>query len=186
MGRAELLTRKINRGFDHLDADGDGVLGEQDHVLMGQRVARALGHAEGSAQEGRIVDGYLRIWREVHLPHVPEGSSGIAKEAFVEATASLADDPGTARAALGGLALAFLEVADVDQDGRISPQEFLAYQRGHFPGLTEADAATAFSHLDVDGDGHLSPDEFVNATVDYWTSSDPDAPGNWWMGDPRA
>ncbi|WP_416968176.1 hypothetical protein [Streptomyces sp. 4F14] len=41
---------KIRAGFDRIDADGDGTLTEHDHVLQGQRVATALGHASGSAQ----------------------------------------------------------------------------------------------------------------------------------------
>jgi hypothetical protein len=61
----DLLTAKINHGFDHLDADGDGQLTEDDHVLMGQRVAASLGHAAGSPAEQQIIDAYLRIWREL-------------------------------------------------------------------------------------------------------------------------
>src|SRR5438445_9959971 len=56
----DLLTAKISYGFDHLDADGDGQLTEDDHVLMGQRVAASLGHASGSPAEQQIIDAYLR------------------------------------------------------------------------------------------------------------------------------
>ena len=38
--------------------------------------------------------------------------------------------------------------------------------------------------LDLDGDGTLSADEFTNAIIEYWTSRDPEAPGNWWTGKP--
>ncbi|RLK61893.1 EF-hand domain-containing protein [Actinokineospora cianjurensis] len=185
MDLGELLTTKIGRGFDHLDADGDGVLDERDHVLMGERVAEALGHVPGSPGERRIVDTYLRIWREVHLPHVPDGETGIARASFITSTGALTGDPETARATLGALAEAFLDLADVDADGTVSPREFLAFQRGHFPNLSAADAAAAFAHLDTDGDGTLSTGEFINATIEYWTSPDPDAPGNWWLGDPH-
>ena len=50
--------------------------------------------------------------------------------------------------------------------------------------LTEADAHEAFVHLDTDGDGLLSAEEFIRATIEFWSSTDPDAPGNWWMGRP--
>ena len=178
-----LLVVKIGRGFDHMDVDGDGLLGEQDHVLMGRRVAAALGHASGSPAEQRIIGTYLRIWRDVHLPHVPAGETGITRDSFIVSTGALANDPVMAEAALGGLAESFLELADIDADGVVSPEEFLAFQRGHFPNLSEEAAATAFAQLDTDGDGHLSAEEFLRAVIEYWTSSDPDAPGNWWMGD---
>ncbi|GGS58353.1 MULTISPECIES: EF-hand domain-containing protein [Actinokineospora] len=186
MTPAELLSTKIQRGFDHLDADRDGWLDEDDHVLMGRRIAESLGHAPGSPEEQRIIDMYLRIWREVHLPHVEPGAPGISRDSFVTSTSALADDPAAAQATLGALAEAFLEIADLDADGTVTFREFLAYQHGHFPGMTETAAQTAFTHLDTDGDGHLSPEEFIRATIEYWTSSDPASPGNWWLGDPVA
>ncbi|MGW3373277.1 EF-hand domain-containing protein [Streptomyces hydrogenans] len=180
----DLLVMKIGHGFDHLDVDGDGLLTEHDHVLCGRRVAAALGHAEGSDGERRIVDAYLGIWRDLHLPHLPEGATAISRKDFITSTAGLAEDPEAAAATVGALARVFLEIADTDRDGRVSPAEFLAFQRGHFPGLTEAEADEAFTHLDTDGDGSLSAEEFVRAITEFWASTDPDAPGNWWMGRP--
>lgn len=185
MTSTDLLTAKIDHGFDHLDADGDGLLTEQDHVLMGRRVAAALGHAPGSDPERRVIDAYLRIWRELHLPHLPEGDTSLSKGRFLESTSSLASDPAAARATVGALAEAFLAVIDADRDGRVGPEEFRVFQTGHFPGLSEAETTEAFTHLDADGDGYLSAEEFVRANVEYWSSTDPDAAGNWLMGRPR-
>lgn len=184
MAAAEMLIAKINYGFDHLDADGDGALTEHDHVLMGQRVAASLGHATGSAEQARIIGAYVRIWRNLHLPHVPAGGTSIGKDDFLRSTLTLAGDPEAAKATVGALAEAFLAIADTDQDGQVGPAEFYKFQTGHFPGLTEADANEAFAHLDTDGDGHLSADEFVRAVIEYWSSDDVDAPGNWWVGKP--
>lgn len=184
MDPSEILVAKINHGFDHLDADGDGALTEHDHVLMGQRVATSLGHPTGSADETRIIDAYVRIWRDLHLPHIPGGGTAITKDQFLDSTLSLAGDPAAAKATVGALAEAFLAIADNDQDGQVSPAEFRAFLAGHFPNLSEADATEAFSHLDTDGDGYLSADEFVRAIIEYWSSDDANAPGNWWMGQP--
>ncbi|MFD6372752.1 EF-hand domain-containing protein [Streptomyces roseolus] len=182
----DFLTAKIERGFDQLDVNGNGVLTEDDHVVMGRRVASSLGHAEDSPEARRIVDAYLGIWREVHQPFLPAGEDGIPRERFVASTRALADSPDVAEATLGRIAETYLRIADIDQDGRVSPAEFLAFQRGHFPGFTEEDAAEAFRHLDTDGDGTLSPAEFTSAVVEFWTSPDPEAAGNWWMGQPVA
>ncbi|MEV5570826.1 EF-hand domain-containing protein [Spirillospora sp. NPDC052269] len=184
MPTADMLTAKISHGFESLDVDGDGRLTEHDHVLMGRRVAASLGHPSGSDAEGQIIDAFLRIWRDLHLPHIPGGGTAITKEQFVVSTRSLAADPAAARATVGALAEAFLDIADTDADGTVGPDEFLVFQRGHFPGVSESDAAEAFRHLDTDGDGLLSSTEFVQAIIEFWSSTDPDAPGNWWMGRP--
>jgi Ca2+-binding EF-hand superfamily protein len=180
----DILTAKINHGFDYLDADGDGQLTEHDHVLMGQRVATSLGHAPGSPSEQQIIEAYLRIWRDLHLPHIPGGGTAISKEQFLESTLTLATDPAAAQVTVGALATAFLAIADTDHDGQISPTEFRAFLGGHFPDLTETDATEAFAHLDTDGDDHLSAQEFTQAIIEYWSSNDPNAPGNWWMDQP--
>ncbi|MFI8521114.1 hypothetical protein ACIGEZ_25335 [Streptomyces sp. NPDC085481] len=60
---------------------------------------------------------------------------------------------------MGRIAEIYLQIADIDRDGRVSPAELLAFQRGHFPGFTEENAAEAFRHLDTDG--WLSPAEFT-------------------------
>ncbi|MFF1511779.1 EF-hand domain-containing protein [Streptomyces sp. NPDC058326] len=184
MASQDFLTAKIEQGFDRLDVNGNGTLTQDDHVEMGRRVASSLGHAEDSPEAERIVLAYTTIWREVHLPFVPAGSPGIPKDRFVASTRTLAENPEAARATLGRLAETYLSIADIDQDGQISPDEFLAFQRGHFPQFTEEEAAEAFGHLDTDGNGMLSPDEFTNAVIEFWSSSDPRATGNWWMGRP--
>ncbi|MEU4746679.1 EF-hand domain-containing protein [Actinosynnema sp. NPDC023658] len=180
----DLLTAKIGHGFDHLDADGDGRLTEADHVLMGERVAKSMGHQPGTPAEREIIDAYLRIWRELHLPHVPDGGDAISREQFTTSTRTLVGNPAAARATVGAVAEAFLAIADIDRDGKVGPAEFLVFQHGHFPRLTEAEADEAFTHLDRDGDGYLSPEEFVGAVIEFWCSDDAEAPGNWFMGRP--
>ncbi|MGA5821930.1 EF-hand domain-containing protein [Kitasatospora sp. NPDC094028] len=178
----DLLIAKINHGFDHLDADGDGLLTERDHVLMGLSVARSLGHREGSEAEAVIVRAYLTVWHDLHLAHLPAGTQAITREQFLRSTGSLADDPEAARACYGALAAAFLDVADADRSGTIDAGEFFVFQRGHFAGLSRDDADEAFRRLDRDGDGMLSAAEFTDAIVEFWTSRAPEAPGNWWTG----
>ncbi|MGX2996439.1 EF-hand domain-containing protein [Streptomyces sp. JNUCC 64] len=178
----DLLIRKILQGFDQFDVDGDGGLTEDDHVLMGRRCAAELGHPPDSDEERRIVDAYVAIWRNLHLPRLREGEERMSKAAFVESTLSLADDPEAGRATVGALAEVFLTVADADGDGVVTPDEYYCFLRGHFPRATREVVDDAFRHLDRDGDGVLSREEFVSAVVEYWSSRDPGAPGNWLMG----
>lgn len=181
----DILTAKIEYGFDQLTARSSGVLDGPSHVAMGRRTAAAIGHALGSADEARMIEAYLNVWREVHLPHVPAGSRGLNKEEFLRSKLALASgDPVAPADTLGALADTFFALADTDEDGRVGRGEFWAFQHGHFPELTRAALDEAFDHLDADHDGYLSRAQFTSAPVEYWTSNDPDAPGNWWLGRP--
>jgi Ca2+-binding EF-hand superfamily protein len=180
----ELLLAKIAHGFDHLDADGDGRLTEHDHRVMGESVAMSLGHPVGSAETLQIIAAYLAIWQDLHLVALPPGTEAITREQFTASTASLADDPAAAERMLGALADAFLAITDTDGSGTVDPGEFFTFQRGHFPSLTRQAAEAAFARLDRNGDGQLSAEEFRTAIVEFWTSRDPAAPGNWWTGTP--
>lgn len=181
----DMLTAKIEYGFDQLTARSGGVLDGPTHVAMGRRSAAAIGHALGSADEARMIEAYLNVWRTVHLPRVPAGSRGLDKREFVRNMLELAaGDPSACKAVLGALAETFFGLADHDRDGRLDRDEFWAFQHGHFPELTHTALDEAFDHLDADHDGYLSRKQFTGAIVEYWTSSDPDAPGNWWLGRP--
>lgn len=179
-----MLIAKIEYGFDQLAARSGGVVDGPSHVAMGRRAAAAIGYSLGSPDEGRLIEAYLNVWTNVHLPHLPPGARGLTKKEFVESNLALSADPVARQATLGRLAGTFFELADVDGDGKVNSAEFWAFQHGHFPDLGRADLAEAFEHLDVDKDGFLSRDQFVSGLVEYWTSRDPDAPGNWWLGRP--
>ncbi|MGA4539823.1 EF-hand domain-containing protein [Uniformispora flossi] len=179
------LRAKILYGFDLLDTDGDGALTEADHVAMGRRIAAALGHPDGGSAERAIVDAYLGIWRDVHLPQDADGDGRIEKAQFLASTLALSEDAELAGAALGGLAETYFAIADRDADGSIDAAEFADFTRGHCPTLSDASLAEAFGRLDTDDDGRLSLDELRSALVAYWAGNDPDAPGNWIFGNPR-
>jgi Ca2+-binding EF-hand superfamily protein len=178
------VRAKISRGFDLLDSDGDGALTQADHVSMGHRAADELGYSADSPERSRIIEAYVGIWRLVHAPRANEVDGRLTKEAFVASTLALSEDPEAAAASVGALAREFFAIADVDRDGLVSAREFEVFQRSHFPGIGRDELAVAFAHLDRDGDGALSAAEFESAIVEYWTSADPQAAGNWWMGRP--
>ncbi|NUQ86986.1 MAG: EF-hand domain-containing protein [Glycomyces artemisiae] len=180
----DMLTAKIAHGFDHLDANGDGRLDQHDHIELGRRTAAELGHTPGSPEESWIISAYMDIWNGLHRPHLADGVEAIDKATFIASTRTLADDPAAADATVGHLARTFHAIADADASGDVGPGEFAAFSRAHFPNLPADEVDKAFAHLDRDGDGTLSIDEFVRAVVEYWSSTDPDAPGNWFMGRP--
>jgi Ca2+-binding EF-hand superfamily protein len=170
------VERKIRAGFAHLDADGDGFLSEDDHILMGQRAAAALGYSAGSRSEQHMIDAYCKIWRTTHQPLAIGGR--VSEEEFLSSTMSLQANPSV----LTDLAGTLFTIADRSGNGKIDLKEYLAFIQGYAPLLAEADGIEAFSRLDQDNDGHITRDELAKAIVEYWTSENPRAVGNWLFG----
>ena len=180
----DILREKIAFGFQLLDADGDGMLTEQDYLLMGDRAASALGYPKRGEQRGQLVDAHAAIWHEVHLAHVTRADGAITKDEFIRATTALADDLQAAAATLGALADKYFDVTDLDGNGMLDPREYEVFLTSLFPAIARRDIDEAFDYLDRNRDGVLSRTEFRRAVIEYWTSSDPDAVGNWALGTP--
>jgi hypothetical protein len=82
MATPDILTTKINHGFDHLDADGDGQLTEHDHVLMGQRsphhlAMRLTHHPSSRSSRPTCESGEICTYRisPAAAPRSPRNSS---------------------------------------------------------------------------------------------------------------
>ncbi|MFC0038094.1 EF-hand domain-containing protein [Actinomadura rayongensis] len=180
------VLAKFEAAFRWLDADGDGAFTEADHVQMGRRAASALGHEPGGAAEQDMIDAYVNIWRRLHAPLDADGDGRLARDEFITACTALTRDADLARRTLGELADAVLAVADRDGSGTISLPEYTAFIHGHAPGLPDEQITAAFARLDLDGDGAIDHAELTRCVLDYYTGTDPDAPGNWMFGPPPA
>ncbi|MQY06697.1 EF-hand domain-containing protein [Actinomadura macrotermitis] len=178
------VLAKFQASFHWLDADGDGAFTEADHVQMGRRAASALGYEPGSDAEQDMIDAYLNIWRRLHAPLDTDGDGRLTRQEFLTACTALTRDPQLARHTLGGLADAVMAVADRDRNGTISLTEYTAFVHGHAPGLPSDQIAQAFARLDRDGDGQIDHTELTACVMDYYTSPDPHAEGNWLFGPP--
>ena len=81
---------------------------------------------------------------------------------------------------IGGNAKAMAALADLDQNGTLSPSEW----RWQFQGLgiPDSEADESFQHIDTNGDGQITVDELIEAWRQFHFSEDADAPGNWILG----
>jgi hypothetical protein len=180
----DILREKIAFGFDLIDANSDGMLTEQDYVVMGEHAASALGYSNRCDQRFQLIEVYAAIWREVLLPHVTRADRAVTRDEFIRGIAALADDPAAAAASLGALAEKYFDVTDLDRNGVLDQREYEVFLVSHFPDIERRDIEEAFDYLDRNRDGVLSRAEFSRAIVEYWTSADPDALGNWALGTP--
>jgi hypothetical protein len=179
---AQLLDRKIDVCFGHGDQNGDGVLEGADALALAARIVAYLGEPFGSDKAQALFQAFDTFWRHVSAAVdfnqdgkvTPlEWRTGLRK-AFAE------DEKGFTEG-FRPLAEALWAICDRDGDGRVDAGEFAGFHKAF--GTSAENSRISFEKLDRDGDGSLSVEELLTAWKEYYTSTDPDAPGNWLFGD---
>ncbi|GAA2294793.1 EF-hand domain-containing protein [Streptomyces kunmingensis] len=183
MPAKDFLMAKMDHAFDLLDADGDGVLTEADHVLMGRRSAKELNHAPGSPMEKALIDAYRSAWHQAHA-HNADSEGRVTREVYVGSVSALFADAALTDQVCDAVLESVMGVADVEGVGEIDPDAYRAFVLGQSPALTRGEVDESFRQIDRDGAGVISKTALKQAVVEYFTSSDPHAPGNWLFGRP--
>src|SRR5688500_6227755 len=178
----EFQRKKLTRLFSLYDADDDGFIGKADYERAARNLCRAHRYADGSAEYQSLFGVYMAAWEGLRRMADRDGDERV----------SLAEHLAGYDGMLGGAGPeAFVRIAqmstvlaDQDKDGKVSRDEMttllLAWADG---AIDEAGAQAAFAKMDGDGDGFVSPEDMRRIVTEYFTSDDPDAPGNW-MGPP--
>ncbi|GGZ93443.1 EF-hand domain-containing protein [Streptomyces subrutilus] len=177
-----VLDRKLDRAFAMLDVDGDGNLREEDLLVLGNRLAAAFDLSGDATKIARLRGAFTQLW--IHdLSTMDSDQDGVLDRAeFVAGMRkAAANDREGILQRLSVMVDAWMDIADTDGNGLIDEDEFQTMYIKSL-GTSPQDLKVAFARLDVDGDGNLGRDEIRRATEEFYTSEDPQAPGNWLFG----
>ncbi|MFD9307254.1 EF-hand domain-containing protein [Streptomyces sp. NPDC060048] len=175
---AGVLDQKLSRAFAMLDVDGDGHLREEDLLVLSERLAAAFGMSGDAAKIARLRGAHTQLWAQDLSPMDTDGDGQLDRAEFIAGLReAVANDLGGILGRLGVMVDAWMDICDTDDNGLIDENEYQTMLIKTMGGSPE-DLKAAFAKLDADGDGTLSREEIRRATEEYWTSEDPNAPGN--------
>lgn len=177
---SELLRRKLAKSFGQMDADGNGYIEESDLLALGAHVVAGFGHAAGSAQAQSVTDAFHRLWKALVGNLDADGDGRISPAEFQSGMAEAFTDQAAYDAFFQPAVDSILSLGDADGDGKLSLAEWRQIQAGY--GTPPADAEATFRLLDSTGDGYLTRDELSTAVRQFYTGTDPEAPGNHLFG----
>jgi Ca2+-binding EF-hand superfamily protein len=180
MALSDLQTKKLNRWFDRLDADHNGVIEEVDYRVVAGRLAEIQGFSEGSPRRRGLLELYHKNWEALRTAADRDGDGRVSREEFLGHWERLLTQRERFEALVPAIVDEIFSMSDHDGDGKMSEQEHASSLRALE--VSEADAKAVFQRLDLDHDGFLSRDDVQRHVVDFYFSSDPDAPGNWLVG----
>lgn len=177
-----LLDRKLDVCFGHGDQNDDGVLENSDALALAARIIACIGEPMNSPKSHALFDAFENFWQHVSKELGTNKDGQITPlEWRVGLERAFAADPKDFDNGFKPLAQALWNILDRDNDGNVEADEFASFHKAF--GTSPANSRISFEHLDTDKDGKLSVEELLTAWQEYYTSEDPDAPGNWLYGD---
>jgi Ca2+-binding EF-hand superfamily protein len=176
----DLQIEKLDRAFDHIDADRSGEIGREDLLGLGSRVLLGFGESPTSDKGKELIDRFDELWTEIAQHADTDASGSISPAEFRAAMITAYIEGQKFDQTFRPATLAIAAVCDTDADGAVGLPEFQVLLTAF--GTADDDAVEAFARLDLDANGRLSVDELVQAAYDYYTGSDPRLPGNHLFG----
>jgi Ca2+-binding EF-hand superfamily protein len=177
---SELQAAKLDRRFELLDYDGDGVISAADFDLAARNVCRAFDFPPESVEFERVQTTYNALWVAIHQKASRDADGRIGRAQFVTSCAETIFETDGFAESEAKLAQVMFDLLDADGNGVVDVEECVTWFSAY--GVSENDAIKAFQHIDRDGDGSLDRDEVLAAIEDFYLSDDPHAPGNWLFG----
>ena len=175
----DILTLKLERTFDQMDANHDGYMDWTDYQKLADRYIQAY-RLDRNDLRARALQTFCQIyWLEL-LRHAGVEEDRLTKDQFVMASRLAVIDTSRLNVTEGG-GHAIFDIVDVDGDNEITKDEFARFLKDVWKN-DAPDAMDMFTRLDTDGDGAISRHEFIRAIREYYLSNDPDAPGSLFFG----
>ena len=162
--------RKLRAHYKLIDRHDAGFITSEGFKQMGEKLkafARMLQHDE----EAQAIDkAFLAV---VHLLKLEEGVQ-YAIEDLVNSSSDtmLSMSQNEAKTLIDNIHNAIFDVADANQDGFISLQEYKVYFYilGH--DISDEEITQSFNAIDSNNDGRISREEFLEAAFDFFFGAD--------------
>ena len=175
----DIMTVKLERTFDQMDANKDGYLDWSDYQKLGDRYIQGYNLSRDD-RRARALQTFSQIyWLEL-LRHSGVDGDRLTRDQFVTANRLAVIDTSRLNVTEGG-GHAIFDVIDADGDNEVTKDEFARLMRDVWKD-NSPQTMELFTKLDTDGDGAISRHEFIRAVREHFLSNDPDAPGSIFFG----
>jgi Ca2+-binding EF-hand superfamily protein len=176
----DLQQRKFADHFDLFDLDLDGFVEWSDYATLAADLIRELIPPRHAVDRQELMSAFRCWWAGLCEAADTDQDGRISKAEYVLAMEEGLLDTETDVQTVLIIADGLLKALDVSGDDEISPDEYARLFDAI--GVDREVSIPAFHRLDRDNDGVIGSDEWRAAVIEFFLSADPDAPGNWLLG----
>jgi Ca2+-binding EF-hand superfamily protein len=176
----DLQVRKLTRRFSVSDVDHDGVLTQADFERFVRNYTAVRGWAPGSTEYLMVENNILSWWRSIMQLADPSKDGQVTLQEWLDYHDRLLAMPGGFMESIGRTLEPNIRAFDLDGDGAWNADDYRAFLQ--VLEIRDADPVAGFQQLDTNGDGLLANDEVMQRLGEFYTSDDPQAPGNVLIG----
>ncbi|QFZ19709.1 EF-hand domain-containing protein [Saccharothrix syringae] len=177
----EITERKFSILFDWFDHTDDDWLTRADFEQMAD-VFTAVARPDDHENRGAMREAFMAWWDVLRDIGAVDAQERVGRREFIEAMRTGVTEPKNFERLILGIVDALMRALDTDGSGELSGDEYVRmYQALGIPPET---SSAAFRRLDRNGSGSISHDEFRTAIEEFYLGTDPEAPGNWLLGNP--
>ncbi len=175
-------TKKLTHLFNILDMDKNGVLQEKDFLNVGKNICVALDWQPNGLDYQDVMEKCRHIYKMIftHVPHKEHDAITLDLWLhYFDFGLSIDEDM-----VINDIVSLFLnkvfEIFDQNHDGCITEDEYVNMFKIY--GLDITYSEKGFESLDTDGNDKITKAELKDGLIEFFTSSNVEAKGNWAFG----
>ncbi len=176
----DIQTRKLTKLFRLYDANGDGVLVQQDFMTLATRLADLRQGLHASPHYDQILAHLQGDWVCLCQAADQNHDARITLDEWLRYYDQILNDIKQYVARVITLVTLLFDAFDQDDDGYISEQEWMSLLA--IFNVLPIYASSIFLNLDLNQDGFLNQDEVLTLIHDFFYINEPSAPANFMFG----
>ncbi|MBR8834916.1 MAG: EF-hand domain-containing protein [Stigonema ocellatum SAG 48.90 = DSM 106950] len=171
----EFQTRKLKHRFALLDIDNNGYITTEDYHKVPRKILAAFGEPATSERGVRLLGVFMNWWEALRVAADTSGDDRVSPEEFFAALGKGVPNAEVFQSTGGPVLNAIVDIAANGGD-QVSKEAFGKWFVAM--GVPAQEANDSFDRLDQDGQGYLTRERLNSAMTEFYTSDDPNSPGN--------
>ncbi|XP_034834414.1 sarcoplasmic calcium-binding proteins II, V, VI, and VII-like [Maniola hyperantus] len=174
--RKKKLLHVFNSFFDR---NASGSIDKSDFDLATENISKMRGWSAGDAKYKEVQSTLLKIWEGLQSRADVDKDGQISEDEWIAMWEEYAKNPASPFEWQTLYCKFIFQLEDASGDGSIDGEEFSSVYASF--GLSKDDALAAFRNMSK-GKANVSWSEFQELWKEYFTTEDPNAPGNFIFG----